>query len=88
MLVLKHVEYRISDTAELKMLTDHIKKTTTDIDGIEFINIYFPKNKEEFVLFLECEEENVYLDWRNICPPPNGANDWYEIFLNTEENFT
>ncbi|MHA2281236.1 MAG: hypothetical protein ACXAC5_10320 [Promethearchaeota archaeon] len=87
MLVLKHVEYEISDNTQLQTLTDHLNKTTDQIDGIKLIDIYFPKNKKEFVLFLECEEEAVYHDWRKICPPPDGANDWFEIFLTKEENF-
>jgi hypothetical protein len=81
------VEYKISDTAELKRLIDHLTKTTANIEGIKLNNIYFPKYKKEFVLFLECQEEKTYLDWRKICPPPDGANDWYEVFLNKEEKF-
>ena len=87
MLVLKHVEYEISDSTQLKMLTDHLNKTTTQIDSIEFINVSFPKNKMEFVLFLGCEEEKAYQAWRKICPFPDGAHDWFEIFLTKEENF-
>jgi hypothetical protein len=84
---LKHVEYEIPDNNQLKMLIDHLNETTTEIAGIEFRNIFFPRNKKEFVLFLECEEEKAYLEWRKICPPPDGANDWFEIFLTKEENF-
>ncbi|MHA2034959.1 MAG: hypothetical protein ACW98X_00910 [Promethearchaeota archaeon] len=87
MLVLKHVEYEIADIAQLEMLTDHLNKTTAQINGIKFINIYFPINKKEFVLFLECENASVYHEWRKICPPPDGANDWFEMFLSKEENF-
>jgi hypothetical protein len=87
MIVLKHVEYEISDIAQLKMLTDHLNKTTNQVDGITFVDIYFPINKKEFVLFLQCEDEKAYRTWRKICPPPDGANDWFEIFLTKEENF-
>ncbi|MFW9894630.1 MAG: hypothetical protein ACFFD7_02385 [Candidatus Thorarchaeota archaeon] len=87
MLVLKHVDYEISDTGQLKKLFDHLNKTTSQIEGIELINIYFPKDKQEFVLFLKCKEEMAYHEWRKICPPPNGANDWFEIFLTRDEYF-
>ncbi|MHA2009298.1 MAG: hypothetical protein ACXABO_18375 [Promethearchaeota archaeon] len=87
MLVLKHVEYEISDKSQLKMLINHLIKTTKQIKGIRFIDIYFPINKEEFILFLECENEKEYQAWRKICPPPDNANDWYEVFLTKEENF-
>jgi len=87
MLVLKHVEHEIHDSTQLKMLTNHLNKTTTQIEGIEFINIYFPKNKKEFVLILECDDEKTYQAWRKICPPPAGANDWFEVFLTKEEKF-
>ncbi len=87
MLILKHVEYEIFDGAQLKMLTDHLNKTTNQIGGINIVDIYFPKNKKEFVLFLECEDEKAYHEWRKICPPPDGANNWFEIFLTKEENF-
>jgi hypothetical protein len=86
-LILKHVECEISNTAQLKALTDHLNKTTNQIDGIKLIDIFFPKNRKNFVLFLECEEETTYHNWRKICPPPNGATDWFEIFLTKEENF-
>ena len=31
--------------------------------------------------------EEKYLEWREICPPPPGANDWYEILLTRDEHF-
>jgi hypothetical protein len=39
----------------------------------------------KFVLFLECESEGKYIEWRKICPPPPGATDWYEVFLTKDE---
>ena len=88
LLILKHVEYEIHDRDQLNILIDHLNKTTAHVDGIEFINIYFSRDKKEFVLFLECEMEKAYHMWRRICPPPDGANDWFEIFLTKEENFS
>jgi len=87
MTILKHVEYKIKDKQELENLLDHIKKTTAMIDGIEFKDIYFPKDKDEFVLVLDCESEEKYLEWRDICPPPPGAKDWYEVLLTKQEQF-
>jgi hypothetical protein len=85
MLILKHVEYEIVDTAELKNLLTHLRKTTSQIEGVNYKDIYFVKGKKEFVLFLECESEEKYLEWREICPPPPGAKDWYEVLLTKDE---
>jgi len=88
MLILKHVEYEIVDRAQLESLLSHLRKTISQVDGVTFNDIYFKKGKREFVLFLECESEEKYLEWREICPPPQRAKDWYEILLNKEEQFS
>ncbi len=68
-------------------LLNHLKNTTAKIDGVEFRKIYFVQDKEEFILVLECVNENQYLEWGTICPPPNGAKDWYEVLLIKNEKF-
>lgn len=88
MLILKHVEYEIPDVDQLEGLLGHLDKTTSQVDGISLKDIYFVKGKKEFVVFLECENEEVYLKWREICPPPPGAKDWYEVYLNKNEHFS
>jgi hypothetical protein len=88
MLILKHVEHEIKNVTELNGLLVHLKKTISEIDGVTLNNIYFAKGKKEFILFLDCESEKKYHEWREICPPPPGANDWYEIFLTRNEHFT
>jgi hypothetical protein len=88
MMILKHVEHEIKDVTELNGLLTHLKITTSEIDGVTLNNIYFTKGKKEFILFLDCESEEKYLEWREICPPPPGANDWYAILLTKEEHFT
>lgn len=88
MIILKHVEHKIKDLEELEKLLTHLKDTTSRIDGVELKDIYFPKDKNEFVLMLDCTNEDKYLEWREICPPPPGANDWYEILLTRDEHFT
>lgn len=87
MLILKHVEYQIPNTDRLEGLLGHLKETTSRIDGIIFKDIYFPKGKSEFVLFLECKSEKEYHEWREICPPPPGAKDWHDVLLSTDEHF-
>ena len=87
MLILKHVEYEIADTASLEDLLAHLGETTSQVEGVTFKDIYFMEDKKEFVLFLECDSEEKYLEWREICPPPPGANDWYEVLLTKEEHF-
>jgi hypothetical protein len=88
MIILKHVEYKIKDSSELEGLLNHLKETTSKVDGVEFEDIYFPKDKDEFVLIMECTTEDKYLEWRDICPPPPGAKDWYEILLSKDEYFS
>jgi hypothetical protein len=64
-----------------------LRKTTSRVDGVTFKDIYFAKGKREFVLILECENEENCCQWREICPPPPGAKDWHEVFLTKEEHF-
>lgn len=87
MIILKHVEYKIKDSTELKRLLSHLRKTTSEVDGVEFKNIYFPKGKDKFVLVIDCVAEEKYLAWRDICPPPHGAKDWHEVLLTENEQF-
>lgn len=87
MIILKHIEYKIKDKDELDNIINHLKNTTSKIDGIDFKNIYFVKDKGEFIVILDCSNEEKYLEWRKICPPPPGANDWYDVLLNKEEYF-
>ncbi len=88
MLILKHVEYRIKTYTELENLLRHLEETTSRIDGVEFKDIYFPQGKDEFLLVLDCLNEQRYLEWRAICPPPPGAKDWYEVLLLKDEYFS
>jgi hypothetical protein len=87
MIILKHVKYKINNTGELDTLLEHLKETTSMIHGVKFKDIYFPINKDEFVLMLDCMNENKYLEWRKICPPPNNSQDWYEVLLSKDERF-
>lgn len=88
MITLKHVEYKIKDKKELERLLTHLRETTSRVDGIILKDIYFPKDKDEFILELECASEDKYLEWREICPPPPGAKDWYEVLLTRDEHFS
>ncbi len=88
MLFLKHVGYEIRESAQLESLLEHLRQTTSQIEGVTFKEIYFVKGKKEFVLFLECDSEEKYREWREICPPPVGAKDWYEILLNKVEHLS
>jgi len=87
MKILKHVGYKIKNSSELERLLNHIRETTSQVEGIEFKDIYFPKSKDEFVLIMDCISEEKYLEWRDICPPPPGAKDWYEVLLTKDEQF-
>jgi len=60
-------------------------ETTSKVEGVVLEDILFPAGKNEFVLAMDCASENDYLEWREICPPPPGADDWHEIFLTREE---
>lgn len=88
MIILKHVGHKIKDSTELENLLEHLKETTEKVNGILLKDIYFPKDKDEFILVLECISEDRYLEWREICPPPSGATDWYEVLLTKDEQFS
>ncbi len=88
MIILKHVEYRIKESEELGNLLSHLRETTSRVDGVEFKDIYFPIGKDEFILAIDCISEGQYLEWRDICPPPPGAKDWYEVLLSKDEYFS
>ena len=88
MIILKHVEHKIKDPDELENLLSHVRETTSKVDGVEFKDIYFPKGKDEFILAMDCTNEDKYLEWRDICPPPLGAKDWYEVLLSKDEYFS
>jgi len=32
-------------------------------------------------LEFKCISKDRYLEWREICPPPSEASDWYEVLL-------
>jgi hypothetical protein len=81
------VACEIEELAQLESLLAHLRETTSQVDGVAFNNPYFVRGKKEFVLFLECESEKEYLEWRKTCPPPPGATDWYEVFLTKDEHF-
>ena len=51
MLILKHVEYEVKDNAHLENLLGHIRKTTSQVEGIIFIDIYFIKGKKRVCSF-------------------------------------
>jgi len=87
MLVLKHVEYEVKNIDQFHELLAHLKETTSQVEGVTLNDIYFIKTRKEFVLFLECDSEKSYHAWREICPPPPGANDWYEVLLTKDEYF-
>lgn len=72
---------------ELERLLNHLDATTSKVPGITLQDILFPEDKAEFVLVLDCTSEERYLDWREICPPPPGAHDWYEVLLTKDERF-
>ncbi|UCF08200.1 MAG: hypothetical protein JSW28_00465 [Thermoplasmata archaeon] len=88
MIILKHVEHEIKDLDELERLLSHLGDTISRVDGVELVDIYFPKGKDEFILELDCTNEDKYLEWREICPPPPGARDWYEVLLKRDEHFS
>jgi hypothetical protein len=87
MIILKHVEHEIRDGNELSSLLAHLDETTAKVPGVAISGIWFPRGKREFVLVMDCTSEDKYLEWREICPPPPGAGDWYEVLLTKEERF-
>lgn len=88
MIILKHVHYNIKGVHEFDQLRDHVRQTVSEAHGVKFKDILFPRGKDEFVVVLRCESEDDYLKWREICPPPPRAKDWYEVLLSKEEHFS
>lgn len=68
MIILKHVEYKIKDSGELERLLSHFRETTSKVDAVELKDIYFLKGRDEFILTMDCVNEDKYLEWRDICP--------------------
>ncbi len=87
MIIFKHVEYQIKDREELDDLRSHLIKTTSLVDGVALDRILISSGRDKFVLVLDCESEATYQEWREICPPPAGARDWYEVFLTDHEAY-
>jgi hypothetical protein len=87
MIIVKHVEHGFSGPDEIERLQAHLLETTSRVEGVILKDILFPKDREEFVLIMDCSTEEKYLEWRRICPPPPGAHDWYEVWLSKEDLF-
>jgi hypothetical protein len=87
MYILKHVEHKIEGEEELDRLHQHLLHTTSKVVGVELLEILFPRGKDEFVLLMDCTSEEMYLEWRQTCPPPPGAKDWYEVMISVNERF-
>jgi hypothetical protein len=85
--ILKHVEYKIGSREEWDRLHEHLLMTTSKVPGVELRDVLFPRERDEFILVMECSSEGSYLEWREICPPPPGARDWYEVVLSADERF-
>ncbi len=62
MIILKHFEYNIKDSSELENLLVHLRETPLKVDGVVFNDIYFPKGKDEFILIMDCIDEDKYLE--------------------------
>jgi len=84
-MILKHVEYEFCDATHVAKLLKHLRETMSRVEGVRLEEIYFPKGKREFVLAISCVDEGRYLEWRDICPSPTGAKDWYEVYLTLME---
>jgi hypothetical protein len=88
MTIFKHVKYKIRNVDELEGLLGILEETTSAVKGVKLQEILFPKGKEGFLLVFNCETIEIYHQWRKVCPPPPpGATDRYEVFLNRDEYF-
>lgn len=85
MIILNHVEHEIKSTDELVKLQIHLMETTSRVDGVILIDIYFPAETNEFIIALDCESEEKYLEWCRISPSPDGAKNWHEIWMTKAE---
>ncbi|MFQ6088164.1 MAG: hypothetical protein ACE5K0_04605 [Candidatus Methanofastidiosia archaeon] len=55
---------RVQDSSELVSLLSHVRETASKVDGVEFKDIHFSKGKDEFILVMDCADEDKYLEWR------------------------
>ena len=87
MIILQHIEHRLANTDELIKLQIRLMEMTSKVRGVTLLDIYFPTEKDEVVIALDCESEEKYLEWRKICPPPDGAYNGYEVWMTKAEKF-
>lgn len=66
MIVLKHVEFKIERLDELEKILTHVKETASKVHGVKFMDIYFPRGRDEYILVMDCVSEDKYLRWRDI----------------------
>jgi len=66
MIVLKHVEFKIKRLDEVEKFLTHARETASGVDGVKFMNIYFPDGREEYIVAMDCVSEDRYLKWRDI----------------------
>ncbi len=55
MIVLKHVGYKLKDSDELRNLLEHLKQTTSQIDGVVLKISIFTKIKMNLFYFLSAK---------------------------------
>lgn len=80
MIILKHVGHKIKNSSELGNLLNHLKETTSEVEGVSLKDIYFPKGKDEFILVLECISVLVKIDKR--AKGPKGVRSCFLHFMN------
>ncbi len=85
MIFLKHVEHKLNHFDDLQSILSHVGETAAKVAGVRLRDMFILRERDEFILVMECPDEDSYKEWRELCPPPPGAKDWVEIAHLPEE---
>jgi hypothetical protein len=85
MVFLKHVEHRLRTPDEARTIRSHVAETAAQVPGVSLRDFYVLRERDEFILVMECPDEAAYQAWRELCPPPSGATDWVESAILASE---
>ena len=85
MIFLKHVQHKLDNRDDLRSILAHILETAKKVPGVRLRDLFILRERDEFILVMDCPDEKAYQEWRDLCPPPPGAKDWVESAILAED---
>ncbi len=85
MIFLKPVQYKLDYRDHLQSILAHVRGTAAKVLGVSLRNFFVLQERDEFILVMDCANEAAYQEWRDLCPPPQGAKDWVESAVLPED---